>query len=63
MCYDYTSDKEYPTQDGVFGEHYQGMAYAMGVPMPIHKRIFTNLVYFIGRRLSPKMIITYRKYI
>lgn len=61
MCHDYTSDKEYPSRDGVFWMEYQGMTYAKGIPMPIHKRVFANLVYLIGKKLSPKMIVTYKK--
>ena len=61
MCQDYTSDKEYATRDGVFWEQFQGLTYAKGIPMPIHKRLFANFVYFIGKKISPKMIVTYKK--
>ncbi len=61
MCHDYTPDKEFPTEDGVFWQKYQGMTYAKGVPIPIHKRVFVNIVYLIGKKLSPKMIVTYKK--
>jgi len=61
MCKDYAPGKEYSTQDGLFWNQYQGMVYAKGISVPLYKKIFGNFVYLIGKILSPKMLITYKK--
>lgn len=61
MHEEYAPGTEYETQDGIFWKKYSGMRYAPGVPLPIHKKIFGNLVFRIGKYLSPKMIVTYKK--
>ncbi|WP_291700786.1 hypothetical protein [Clostridium sp.] len=47
MCEEYAPGTEYETQDGVFRKQYVGMRYASGIPMPIYKKVFGNLVYRI----------------
>lgn len=61
MCKEYAPGTEYSTQDGVFWKKYVGMRYAPGIPLPIHKRVLGRLIYQIGKYLSPKMIVTYKK--
>ncbi|PJI09228.1 MULTISPECIES: flavodoxin family protein [Clostridium] len=63
MSFDYLKGSEYETQDGVFWqeENRLNRAYAAGVPLPIFKRLFGNMFYFIGRKLSKHMIVTYKK--
>jgi multimeric flavodoxin WrbA len=61
MCCDYAPGTQYPTEDGIFWQQYQGMTYAPGIPMPIHKKLFAHFVYFVGKIISKKMIITYKK--
>jgi len=61
MCEEYAPGTKYETQDGVFWKQYVGMRYAPGVPLPIHKKMFGKLIFQIGKYLSPKMIVTYKK--
>jgi len=61
MCEEYAPGTEYATEDGVFWKKYVGMRYASGIPLPMHKRVIGKLIYKIGKYLSPKMIITYKK--
>lgn len=61
MSKDYAPGTKYETQDGVFWQQYAGMRYAPGIPLPIHKKIFGWLVFQVGKYLSPKMIVTYKK--
>lgn len=61
MRNDYAPGTEYETQDGVFWEQYQGMGYAPNVPLPIYKKIFGKMVYYVGKFLSKRMIVTYKK--
>lgn len=61
MCEEYAPGTEYSTQDGVFWKKYVGMRYAPGIPLPIHKRAIGRIIYQIGKYLSPKMIVTYKK--
>lgn len=61
MSEDYAPGTEYETLDGVFWEQYLGMRYAPGIPLPIHKKIFGRFVFQVGKYLSPKMIVTYKK--
>lgn len=61
MCKEYAPATEYETQDGVFWKQYLGMRYAPGIPLPIHKKVIGRLIFQIGKYLSPKMIVTYKK--
>lgn len=61
MHEDYAPGTEYATQDGIFWKQYYGMRYAPGVPMPIHKRLFGQFVFEVGKFISPRMMVTYKK--
>lgn len=61
MCVGNKGEADYPTEDNRFWPQYTGMRYAPGIPVPAHKRFFGWLIYFIGKKLSKKMIITYKK--
>lgn len=61
MCEEYAPGTEYATKDGVFWKQYVGMRYAPGIPLPIYKRVLGKLIYQIGKYLSQKMIVTYKK--
>ncbi|GLC30163.1 flavodoxin family protein [Clostridium omnivorum] len=61
MCKEYTPGSEYSTQDGVFWKKYVGMRYAPGIPLPIYKMAIGRIIFQIGKYLSPKMIVTYKK--
>lgn len=61
MCKTYAPGTEYETRDGIFWEQYAGMSYAPGIPLPIYKKIIGKLIYQVGKYLSPKMVVTYKK--
>ena len=61
MSKDYMPGSEYPTEDGVFWQQYQGMVYAKGIPIPVYKRVFGWLLYWVGRQVSQKRIVSYKK--
>ncbi|MGB4613733.1 MAG: NAD(P)H-dependent oxidoreductase [Erysipelotrichaceae bacterium] len=55
------SNNDYPTEDNNFWPKYIGMQYAPNIPLPFYKRILGKLIFLIGKHLSKKMIITYKK--
>ena len=61
MCVGNKDEKEYPTEDNNFWPKCNGMRYAPGIPMTHFKRVIGWLIYQIGKKLSQKMVITYRK--
>lgn len=61
MCSDYGPKTEYPTLDGVFWKQYQRMVYAKGIPVPLYKKIFGHFVFGVGKKISSRMIVTYKK--
>ncbi|MHB8061235.1 MAG: flavodoxin family protein [Ruminiclostridium sp.] len=63
MSYDYSAGAEFETQDGHFWED-EGLidtTYFPKVPLPIYKKLFGNMFYWIGKTMSKKMIVTYKK--
>lgn len=63
MSRDYRPGTEYETKDGVYWDE-TGLAdktYFPAVPMPMHKKIFGNMFYFLGRKMSRYAIVTYKK--
>ncbi|SDN75214.1 flavodoxin family protein [Acetanaerobacterium elongatum] len=63
MSYAYKPGTEYAYQDGVFWEE-TGLihrAYAPQIPLPIHKQLFGNLFFLLGKKMSKSMIVTYKK--
>lgn len=61
MCAAVEGNNEFPTEDHNFWPKYRGMQYAPGVPLPLHKRLTGKIIYYIGKRLGKRMIITYKK--
>lgn len=61
MSDNYAPGKEYETRDGVFWQKYKGKRYADNVPLPLYKKIFGKFIYVIGKKLSSKIIVTYKK--
>jgi multimeric flavodoxin WrbA len=63
MSKDYKPGTEYESRDGTYWDE-SGLAdktYFPLVPLPIHKRLFGNMFYFIAKKVSGKMIVTYKK--
>lgn len=63
MSHAYRPGTEYAYQDGVYWEE-TGLihrAYAPQIPLPIHKLLFGNLFYLLGKTMSKSMIVTYKK--
>lgn len=54
-------ENDFPTEDNNFWPKYSGMQYAPGIPLPVHKRLLGKLIFFIGKHLAKRMIITYKK--
>lgn len=63
MSFEYRKGKEYEMRDGSFWEENDRIskAYASNVPLPIHKKIFGNMFYYMAKKISKYMIVTYRK--
>lgn len=63
MSSDYKPGTEYETMDGVYWDEagLTNKTYATNVPLPIHKKVFGNMFYFLGRKMSKHMIVTYKK--
>jgi len=57
----YQLEINYPTEDNIFWPRYFGMGYAPGIPLPLHKRFIARLIYLVGKLLSKRIIITYKK--
>lgn len=55
------SEMDYPTADNPFWRAYLGKRYAPNIPIPAYKKFLGWLIFLIGKRISKKMIITYRK--
>lgn len=63
MSRDYKPGTEYETVDGIYWDE-SGLVdktYFPAVPMPMHKKIFGNMFYFLGRKMSRYAIVTYKK--
>lgn len=61
MCRPTGDAYEFPTEDHNFWPRYAGMQYAPGVPLPHYKRLLGKFIYFIGKHIGKRMIITYKK--
>jgi len=63
MSLGYVKGTEYPTEDGVYWlEPSRAKAsYDLAVPVPIHKKIYGNLIYIIGKLIVKHTTITYKK--
>ncbi len=61
MCEPGKQENEFPTEDHNFWPKYSGMQYAPGIPLPVHKRLLGKLIYFIGKHLAKRMVISYKK--
>ncbi|URZ15072.1 flavodoxin family protein [Clostridium felsineum] len=61
MSFDYVKGKEYETADGEFWQNRIAEPYDKSVPLPIIKRIFGNIFYMLGKKLSKRVIVTYKK--
>jgi len=63
MSFDYRKGKEFEMRDGSFWEEKDRISnpYASNVPMGIHKKLFGNMFYLLGKKISKYMIATYKK--
>ena len=60
---DYVKGAEYETFDGVhWTEPARAKnAYDPAIPLPLYKKLFGNLFYILGKKLSKRITVTYRK--
>ncbi len=63
MSKDYKTGTEFESQDGVYWEKtgFAKKVYAPNVPLPLHKKLFGYMFYLIAKKISSRMIVTYKK--
>lgn len=63
MSTSYTKGTEYETYDGTFWEQqgYRKEIYAPQVPISFWQKFYGRLFYLLGKKMSKKTIVTYKK--
>lgn len=63
MSRTYGPGTRYESYDGAYWEEsgLLGEPYSPKVPIPIHKRAFGNFFYWLGKSMSKKVVVTYKK--
>lgn len=63
MSQTYAPGTEYETQDGVYWTKmgFQKNTYATGIPIPIHKKLFGTMFFYLAKIMSKHIMVTYKK--